>query len=544
MADPDLLDVFRGLTRAEVAALVGQLPLDVVQATAEALPRASHDRDLAAGGPAGLALALDRGYRRPPHVALLSDAIEQTVLEAMNGTGPGRLIVSMPPRVGKSYTASLWTPAWYLERFPDRNVILASHDGNYSVSWGRKVRDLLRRHGDQLQVRIARDSAAAGEWETTLGGGMLSRGIAGSITGRGGHLLLIDDPIKDFAAAHSAAIRQAHWEWWLSTAQTRLEPGAAVVLVMTRWHDDDLAGRLTSNEHEGDPDEWTVLRIPALGEGKVDDVEAGKLAPDALERQAGEPLRLASTDETEEQARARWAKIRTGVGPYIFAGLYQQRPSEPEGTILKRAWWHYYRRVGDEIVRPDGTVVAMSRLRIVQSWDLTFKDNTSSDWVVGQVWGALGAGPRFLLAQYRDRADYPTTKAAMRAMREDWPSTEATFVEDKANGPAIIADLRDEISGLVPVNPKGDKVQRAYGVTGDLEAGSIWLPVPDEAGFDVRGLVQECAEFPNGTHDDQVDALTQAILRLRAGGTTVSKPTGSKGDASARSRLTSQRISR
>ena len=493
MADP--------LTRYEKAIKVRELRRQVA-----ALP----DLD----GPADFAQQHDPGYRRPPHVTLLSRAVADTV-----ATG-GRLIVSMPPRVGKSLTTSMWTPCWFLHRHPDRRVILASHEANYAISWGRRTRDLYRRLFDG----VSRDVSAAGEWETTAGGGMLSRGIGSAITGRGADLFLIDDPIKDFAQAHSAAIRTSQWEWWLSVAQTRLEPGAAVVVVMTRWHRDDLVGRLTSPDHEGLPDEWRVLRIPAVGEGQLDDPT---LVGDALDREAGVPLTLASTAETDDEASARWDRLRASVGSYVWASLFQQRPAEREGAILRRDWWHYYRREGDLIVRPGVDPVRIGQLRIVQSWDLAVKDAATSDYVVGQVWGAHGAD-RFLLDQYRDRVDFVGTKAAMRRMRDRWPSTEVTWIEDKANGPAIVSDLKRELSGLVPHEPRGSKVTRAYGIQGDLEAGNLWLPEPGAAGFDVRDLVQEAADFPNGAHDDQVDALTQAVLLLRGRGQTgVHVPTGS-----------------
>lgn len=464
-------------------------------------------------GPAGFAEHHDAGYRRPPHVTLLSRAVAETVTEG------GRLIVSMPPRVGKSVTTSLWTPAWFLHRHPERRVILASHEANYAISWGRRTRDLYRRLFDG----VSRDVSAAGEWETTAGGGMLSRGIGSAITGRGADLFLIDDPIKDFAQAHSAAIRQSQWEWWLSVAQTRLEPGAAVVVVMTRWHRDDLVGRLTSSDHEGLPDEWRVLRIPAIGEGELEDPS---VAGDALEREAGAPLTLASTQETDEEAAARWEKLRSSVGSYVWASLFQQRPAEREGAILRRDWWHYYRRDGSTIIRPGVDPVKLERMRIIQSWDLAVKDAASSDYVVGQVWGTIGADA-FLLDQFRDRVDFVGTKAAMRRMRDRWPQTDVTWIEDKANGPAIISDLKRDLSGLVPSEPRGSKVTRAYGIQGDLEAGNIWLPEPGTASFDVRELVQEAADFPNGAHDDQVDALTQAILLLRGRGqTAVHIPSG------------------
>lgn len=542
MPDPDLLRAFAGKTREQIAALVASMPTEMVLATAEALPRASTTVDLAGGDPADFAAALDSGYRRRPHVNVLAAAIRDTVEAAANGTGPSRLIVSMPPQVGKSHTSSLWTPAWYLERYPTRQVILASHESRLAVSFGRQVRDTLTRHAaaGRLQVRLARDVAAAGEWETSQGGGMLSRGIGGSITGRGAHLMLIDDPLKDFASAHSRTIREAQWDWWLSVAQTRLRPGAVVIVVMTRWHEDDLAGRLLSGEHEGDPDEWRVVRIPALGESETDD----GLAPDALGREEGVPIATAADDESPDEAEARWAEVRRSVGPYVWAGLYQQRPSEPEGTILKRGWWQFYRREGDTLLLPDGTEIPLARLRIVQSWDLAVKDKLTSDFVVGQVWAAQGQGRRFLLDQYRERADFVETKRQMRILRERWPETSATYIEDKANGPAVIRELQDELSGLVAHNPVGDKTQRAFGIQGDLEAGSLWLPEPGTAGFDVRAFIDECAQFPSGANDDQVDAATQALLRLRGGRTQIGVPSGTKTQGTGSSPLTRQRIAR
>ena len=537
-----IADLVRGIAPERIVELVEELSDAEVLAMIESLPRSDVSAvDPAEGGPADFAQRLDPLFRRTAHVDVLSDAIEQTVLEAQDGSGPGRLIVNMPPRVGKSYTSSLWTPAWFVERWPERSVILASHESTYAISWGRKVRDMLREHADsgRVQARVSRQIAAAGEWETTQGGGMLSRGIGGSITGRGGHLLLIDDPLKDFAAAHSSGVRESQWQWWLSTASTRLEPGAAVVLVMTRWHEDDLAGRLTSREHEGDPDEWRVLRIPALGEGMIEDTD-DRIAPDALERSEGEPLVLASTDETPDEAATRWERIRRSVGPYVWAGMYQQRPSEPEGTILRRAWWSYYRRRGAELVRGDGSRVPLSSLRIVQSWDMSFKDASSSSYVVGQVWGALGDGDRFLLDQRRERLGFVETKRAMRELRAAWPATEATYVEDKANGPAIIADLKRELSGLLPVSPKGSKEARAWSVQGDLAAGSHYLPSPEDEPW-VREFVQESADFPNGTHDDQVDAYTQAIDRLRRGQGEIGQPKGSKSSPGVRSLPTTRR---
>ena len=544
MDTAELIRLVRELTPEALADLVDSLSHDEVIALSELVPRTEVREDPAFQGPAELARKVEPTYRAPTHVQLLSDAIRQTVEESLAGTGTGRLIVSMPPRVGKSYTTSLWTPVWFLERYPHKHVILASHDANFAVSWGRKVRDTHIRLASQgvTQARVSRTVSAASEWETTQGGGMLSRGIGGSITGRGAHCLVIDDPLKDFAQAHSSAIRQSQWDWWTSTASTRLEPGAVVIVVATRWHEDDLIGRLLSTEHEGDPDEWRVIRIPALGEGVVEDVTTGVVPPDALDRDEGVPLTLASTDETPAAAAARWDRIRVQVGSYIWNGMYQQRPSEPEGAILKRGWWQFYHRDGTTLRRPDGSTVDITDLRIVQSWDMSFKDRKTSDYVVGQVWGALGQGDRFLLDQVHERLDFVATKRAMKRFRARWPQTTATWVEDTANGPAIIAELKRDLSGLIPVSPKGSKEARAWSIQGDLEAGNLWLPTPHpETAPWVGRFIQEAADFPNGAHDDQVDALTQAIERLRTSRAEVFTVSGSRQDGAVRSLPTTRR---
>lgn len=545
MTDP-VVDALRGASRAEIESVVDELSPEEIVALTETLPPTEGDRQVGVtGGPADFAAALDPTYRRRPHVDVISDEIERTVDDAEQG-GPGKLLLLCPPRVGKTQLGSIWTPAWYLERHPDRHVIAASHESTYAVSLGRRVRDLLRGHADhgRLAVRLSRSISAAGEWETTLGGGMLSRGIGGSITGRGANLFVLDDPLKDWASAHSRNVRDSQWDWWLSTASARLEPRAAVIVIMTRWHEDDVAGRFLSREYAGDPNEWRVVRIPALGEPADSDQpgDGSRLPPDALGRAEGEPLRLPQADETDEEARDRWAQRRRAAGPYIWAGLYQQRPSEPEGTILRRAWWQYYRWAdADTLMLADGREVPLADLRIVQSWDTAVSDTEGGSYVVGQVWG-LWRAERILLDEERDRLDYPATKKAMLTLRQRWPATSETIVEDKANGPAVIADLKGDVPGLVAFTPRGSKEQRAHAIAGDLEAGNLHLPVPDDAPFDVRDFVHELGEFPSGMHDDRVDATTQLVLRTRGRLAAVSQPTGSKaGDGQAASLPTTRR---
>jgi hypothetical protein len=355
--------------------------------------------------PAELALKHDPGYRVRSHVAALSNAIVRVVQKAERD-GQGRLIVNMPPRSGKSYTTSLWTPVWYLSRFPSRRIIFASHESNYAVSWGRKSRDMYRRLSSSMSLPALRaDVSAAGEWENAVGGGMLSRGIGSAITGRGAHLGIIDDPLKDYDAAHSAVVRATQWNWWLSTFQTRLEWPNVVIVIQTRWHEEDMTGRLLSEDHEGAPGDWEVLRIPALGD-----------EDDSLSREHGQPLISPVRPETEAEATERWRRTREDVGPYVWAGLYQQRPSEPTGAILKRSWWHLWRWDDGDILLGDGRRLSVDDLLLFQSWDMTFKDSKGSDWVVGQVWGSKGS-ERILLDQWRERADIVATIAGVKQMK-------------------------------------------------------------------------------------------------------------------------------
>jgi predicted phage terminase large subunit-like protein len=280
----------------------------------------------------------------------------------------------------------------------------------------------------------------------------------------------------------SQTYRDATWDWYRATFSTRIQEDGAIILVMTRWHEDDLAGRLLRAQEEGG-DKWEVVNLPALAE---DD--------DMLGRQLGEPLcPQLFTKETLEKTKVR-------LGSFWWNALYQQRPSPQEGGILKRHWWKFYRKAPDKFDE------------IIQSWDMTFKDTKTADFVVGQVWGRKGAD-KYLLDQVRDRMDFPATIQAVRTLSAKWPQARVKLVEDKANGPAVIATLKKEISGLIPVEPQGSKESRAWAVSPEVEAGNVYLPDPSIAPW-VHDFIEECTVFPNGTNDDQVDAMTQALIRF------------------------------
>lgn len=487
--------------------------------------------------PLSQAREIDPAYRPRPHLTFLADRVSAAVRDVEAGVNR-MMAVSMPPRSGKSMELSLFTPLWTLRGHPDWKIVTVSYDPALTAAWARQDRRLIEAN-PELGIALAPDSGSGTDWRTEEGGGIFATSIRGSFTGRGVKVLIIDDPIKDFVDAHSAVMRQALWDWWLSVAQTRLEPPYLVLVVMTRWHEDDLIGRLLSREHEGDPADWEVISLAALAK-----------ANDPLGRAEGEPLLSPLSDETPEEAITRWEGVRRTVGSYVFAAMYQQEPSPAKGAIFDTGWWRYWTSdPGKET--SDGRVryldpASLTGARWVDSWDCAFKDPDSaaggkqrkqrkqggSSYVVGQRWVRSGAN-RYLIAQVRDRWNFVRTVEAMQTWARPLDPVASPYghlvhqriVEDKANGPAILAVLQDRISGLKPANPTVSKEARARAITPEVESGNVYLPHPDDPGNEwVADLLSELRNFPYDAHDDQVDALTQALSELRdegRGGLTV-----------------------
>lgn len=438
--------------------------------------------------PAGYLPRLVEGWSAPPHVRMVADAIR----DAVAGTGPNRVIVTMPPRHGKSTLVSRAAPVWFLNTWPDRKVGLASYEADFAAEWGHLVREAIREHAGWLDVRLDPNFSNRAAWFTTAGGGMFTAGVGGPFTGRGFDLLIIDDPIKNAVEAASPTVRDRLWSWFTSTAYTRLEPGAAVAVLQTRWHEDDLVGRLLRAQQEGG-DVWRVIDLPAIAEPTVE-------RPDPLGRSEGEPLWAARYDA---EALAR---IRAAVGSSVWSALYQGRPVPADGSVFRRSWLRFY----SALPAPREITTWL------QSWDLSFGSGGANSYVVGQVWAQAGAD-RYLVDQVRARMDFAATVAAVREMSVKWPQAKLKLVEAKANGPALISTLQREVAGLVPVTPRGSKEARAHAVTPEFESGNVWLPHRSLAPW-VDAYVEELLTFPAGLHDDQVDATTQALARLADAG--------------------------
>ena len=413
-------------------------------------------------------------------VSYLCDRVQE-FLRRDKGAAYEVLILSVPPQHGKSMTITETLPSWYLGRNPDKRVIEISYSEDFAQLFGRRNRDKIQRAGDIFGVALSRSTSSATEWEIEgHAGGMISRGILSGVTGRPADLMIIDDPIKTRQEADSETIRERIWDEWESSFRTRLQAGAKVILIQTRWHEDDLAGRMIQREPNVE-----VINLPCEAEEN-----------DPL----GRPVGAALAPEIGKDDR--WlADFKRGFlgsqGSRAWTALFQGHPTSQEGNLIKREWWRYYD--------------ALPRLaEVLISVDAAFKDGDDNDYVAVQAWGKTGPN-MYLLDATKKHLDFPGTLREIRAMRRRWPEARIILVEDKANGSAVVQILRREIPGVIPVNPEGGKVARANAVSGAIESGNVYLP---RNALFTGDFVDECSSFPLGEHDDQVDAMTQALNRF------------------------------
>ncbi|MFY0760199.1 phage terminase large subunit [Metabacillus dongyingensis] len=424
-------------------------------------------------------------YKRAPHSDFVGNVIQSAIdkkKRMRDGEIPTEnqyIALNMPPRHSKSMTITESLPSFYLGQFPEDRIIEISYNDTFARKFGKKNKEKVRQFGKELfDIEIAKDSSAHDEWALDNNiGGMISRGVLSGITGQGADLMIIDDPIKNREEADSETHREKIWDEWIDSFSSRLHPGAIVILILTRWHEDDLQGRLLNPEY-AKPLNWQVYNFPLEAEEN-----------DILGRMKGEPLWPERYGKTFIEERKRY--------PSSFNSLYQGRPSSAEGNILKREWWKYYDRLPEMAIK-------------IMSIDATFKDEDDSDFVCIQVWGKTGAN-MYLIDNLKARMNFPTTLTAIRNMIRKHPDAHAKLVEDKANGPAIISMLSLEIGGIIAVNPQGGKVARVNAVSPYIESGNVYLPRQAEW---VHDFVEEAASFPKGKNDDQVDSMSQALNRF------------------------------
>jgi len=434
-------------------------------------------------------------------------------LEAVTRGQLRNLLINVPPRHMKSLLVSVLWPAWEWITWPERRWLYSSYGAQLSIRDSIKCRRLVespwyrQRWADRFA--LTSDQNTKGRFDNNRSGYRLSTSVGGAATGEGGDRIICDDP-HNVVEAESDSVRKATLDWWDVVMSTRVNDPktSAKVVVMQRCHQQDLSGHLI--EQGG----WEHLVLPAEYEGPTRTTSIGFADPRQEHGELLWPERF-GPKEIED--------LKVSLGSYAAAGQLQQRPSPSGGGLFKRHWFRYWQRPGANLppvmVRmPDGTqtsIIAIEAPRYVdeqiQSWDCAFKDLETSDYVVGQVWARVGAC--YLLGdQKRARMDCPTTVKAVRELSQHWPKTYAKLIEDKANGSAVIQMLAHEIPGILPVNPEGGKIARAAAVSPLIEAGNVYLPHPLYAPW-VNDFIEECAAFPNGAHDDQVDAMTQAIIR-------------------------------
>lgn len=403
-----------------------------------------------------------------------------------------RLIINMAPRHTKSEFASYLFPAWFLGRFPGKKIIQSSHTAELAVGFGRKVRNLVDQ--DEYKkifpnVTLRSDSKAAGRWSTNKNGEYFAIGIGGAVTGKGADLLIIDDPHSEQEGQSAdPAVFDHAYEWYTSGPRQRLQPGGAIVIVMTRWSKRDLTGQIIkAASQRNSTDEWEVVEFPAI-------MPSGKpLWPEFWPLKELEALR-------EELPSPKWQ------------AQYQQSPTSEEGALVKREWWN----VWEERSPPNCSF-------LIQSWDTAFMKNQRADYSACTTWGVFyhpdltgTLQPNIILLDaLKERMEFPVLKKRAKELYDYW-KPDACIIEGKAAGMPLIFEMRAigiPVSEYTPTRGN-DKIARVNSVSDLFSSGRVWRPETRWA----EEVVEEFASFPAGEHDDLVDSGTQALIRFRMGG--------------------------
>ena len=425
------------------------------------------------------------GFISGKHHGIMAEAFERVASGELK-----RLIINMPPRHTKSEFASFLLPSWFLGKYPEKKIIQTAHTAELSVGFGRKVRNLVSSEDFQkvFSTRLSTDSKAAGRWNTDKGGDYFAIGVGGAVTGKGADLLIIDDPHSEQEAKQgNPAVYDNVYEWYTSGPRQRLQPGGAIIIVMTRWSKKDLSGQILKNSEKDGVNEWEVIDFPAI-------------------LPSGTPLWPAFWKKEELEA------LKAELPVSKWEAQYQQNPTSEEGAIIKRDQWMIWK----EEHAPDCEY-------IIQSWDTAFEKSNRSDYSACTTWGVFyhpdksgDLKPNIIcLDAFKRRMEFPELKKKAFDMWKEW-NPDTLIVEKKAAGAPLIYELRKIGIPLEEYTPgKGnDKIARVNAVSDLFASGVVWCPETRWA----DELMEELASFPNGDHDDLVDASSQALLRFRRGG--------------------------
>jgi predicted phage terminase large subunit-like protein len=419
------------------------------------------------------------------HHKIMADAFERVAKGELK-----RLIINMPPRHTKSEFASFLLPAWFLGKFPHKKIIQTAHTAELATGFGRKVRNLVSSEQYQkvFQTKLSSDSKAAGRWNTHMGGDYFAIGVGGAVTGKGADLLIIDDPHSEQEAKQgNPAVFDNVYEWFTSGPRQRLQPGGAIIIVMTRWSKRDLTGQILKNSSKDGVDQWEVIDFPAI-------MPTGNpLWPGFWSKEALEALK-------SELPVSKWE------------AQYQQNPTSEEGAIIKRENWQLWEKESP----PDCEY-------IIQSWDTAFEKNNRADYSACTTWGVFQHPNKqgdlrpniILLDAFKSRMEFPELKHKALEMWKEW-EPDTLIVEKRAAGAPLIYEMRKMGIPMSEYTPgKGnDKISRVNAISDLFASGIVWCPETRWA----EEVMDELASFPNGDHDDLVDSSSQALMRFRLGG--------------------------
>jgi predicted phage terminase large subunit-like protein len=397
-----------------------------------------------------------------------------------------RLIINMPPRHTKSEFASYLFPSWLMGRDPTKKIIQATHTAELAVGFGRKVKNLI--DDEQFRevfpnVKLATDAKASGRWSTSSGGEYYAVGVGGALAGRGADLCIIDDPVSEQDALSPTALDNIY-EWYTSGPRQRLQPGGSLIIVMTRWSIRDLTAKVLQKQSESGADKWEVVEFPAI-------------------MPSGKPLWPGFWELKELEG------VKASIPVAKWNAQYMQNPTAEEGAIIKREWWGMWEE-------EDPPVCSY----VIQSYDTAFSKSNRADYSAITTWGIFepieGDGEAIILLDaVRGRWDFPELKEKASELQEKY-DPDMILIEQKASGMPLTQELRRMGIPVTPFTPSrgADKFTRMNACAPVFESGMVWRPDTNFA----EEVVEECASFPNGEHDDLADSMTQAILRFRQGG--------------------------
>ncbi len=459
----------------------------------------------------------DKAFKIAPFQVYLCELIQRFLADELTnekGIPYDGLTISMPSQHGKSRCVTETLPSWFLGNNPSRHVIEISYNENFAERFGRRNIEKVQEFGKSIfNIELATSKTSATEFEIKRSkGGMLSKGLGGGISGYEGDLIIVDDPYKGRTDADSPSYNKFVLDEWYNVVVTRMSARCKTIVIHTRWNTDDLIGYLL----EAQPKSWYEIKFPLIAE-KHEPV-IGRRMGDALLPEAGKD------NEWAQKHKKKFLSDPKGGGLRAWNSLMQQRPVNIEGNMIKREFWRRYDLSLE--MQKDGFMD-----RVAQSWDCAFKDMAEADFVAGGVWGKSGSG-FYLMDVFHEQVGIVRTMKAIKDMIEKWPHALARYIEEKANGEAVMQMMKATVSGLIPVTATKSKAERVNTVLPLFEAGNIYIPQRIEVQAGVwehcrwaDAVIEECAEFDplkKTQKDDLVDMTTQGLMKMMYDFTAIS----------------------